>query len=104
MRSPAPSTRLKPVFAICEEVTRAADKAAADAGPAHAGTQTQFERSFFFRGNNTLKAASLVAGDGYWEVAATCARQLFELVLNMEYIAQDEDRVPASMVKSRVVV
>lgn len=94
--SQPPSKRLRPLFATCQDVTRAADMAALKAGAAEVNTQRQFERTLFMRGVNTLKAAWVVAGEGHWEVSAVCARQLFELVLNMEYIAKDESRESAS--------
>lgn len=73
------------------------DLAIAKAGPAQIGTQEQFERTILVRGVNTLKAARVVAEMGHWEVAAVCARQIFELVLNMEEIDRAQDRVQASM-------
>lgn len=82
-------------------MTDAADFAIARLGPAHLGTQEQFERTIFMRGANTLKAARLVAEAGHWEIAAACARQIYELVLNMEAIGRAENREEASITFAR---
>lgn len=75
----------------------AGDSAIAKAGPARIATQGQFERAIFLRGVNTLKAARLVAESGHWEVASACARQIYELVLNMEAIDRAPDRERTSV-------
>lgn len=96
-----PSARLKSLFALCFEITRAGDGALAASGPARLATQEQFERTIFLRAINTLKAASVVAGAGHWEIASGCARQIYELLLNMEFIAEQESRETASLAFAR---
>lgn len=92
-----PGKRLRPLFKISQEMTDAGDYALAKAGPAPVATQEQFERTILMRGVNTLKAARLVAESGHWEIASACARQLYELVLNMEEIERSSDREQASI-------
>ena len=96
-RITSPAKRLRPLFRISRDMTDAGDFAVAKAGPAIVGTQAQFERAIFMRGVNTLKAARLVSESGHWEVASACARQLYELVLNMEAIDRAPDRERASV-------
>lgn len=97
----SPAKRLRPLFRISREMTDAVDIAIARLGPAHLGTQEQFERTILMRGANTLKAARLVAEGGHWEVAAVCARQIYELVLNMEALGRAENREEASITFAR---
>lgn len=44
------------------------------------------------RGANGLKATSTLCGDGHWEFAVGIVRQLFELVLNLEYLDAQPNR------------
>ncbi len=66
---------------------------------AHPPTQIfdQFDRSILTRGLNMLEAIRVLAPQLHWEVAAVAARQLFELVLNMEWLKSMPDREAASV-------
>jgi Family of unknown function (DUF5677) len=88
---PDVTKRLRPLFVVCDEMTKAADHAVYLEGPGEIGTLEHFDRVVFMRALNTLKAARGLLALGHWEIASVCARQLFELVLNMEAIA-DGDR------------
>ncbi|WP_377104662.1 DUF5677 domain-containing protein [Propionicimonas sp. T2.31MG-18] len=79
------------------EMTDAGDYALARTGPANVATQEQFERTILLRGVNILKAARLVCEAGHWEVASSCARQLYEILLNMEAIDRAPSREEASI-------
>ena len=54
-----------------------------------------FDRHVLERGCVTLDAVKLLVAQGHWEVASAPTRQLFELLINMEYVAAQTDRVAA---------
>ena len=54
-----------------------------------------FEVAVVERALNLLKSVLLLCGEGHWEVAASANRQLFELLINMEYVALQPDRSAA---------
>ncbi len=54
-----------------------------------------FDRAILNHGLNLLEASRILLASGHWEVASSAARQLFELLVNMEYIAQQPDRESA---------
>jgi len=87
---PAPEKRLRGFFKVVDDITAAADAAAVtgDEEPTRTGI---FSRAVFVRGINLLKASRILLAQGHWEVAASAARQLFELLVNMEYLAAQKD-------------
>ncbi len=52
----------------------------------------QFDAGVLLRASNALKAIRLLCEELHWEFAAGTVRQLFELVINMEYLAVQQDR------------
>ncbi|KND38469.1 hypothetical protein IQ63_07490 [Streptomyces acidiscabies] len=52
----------------------------------------RFDTEVLVRGINSVKAAGLLMEQGHWEHAAGVTRQLFELLINMEYLGTLEDR------------
>ena len=51
-----------------------------------------FDAGMLSRGSNALKSVRLLCEQAHWEFAAGVVRQLFELVLNMEYLGTLPDR------------
>jgi Family of unknown function (DUF5677) len=51
-----------------------------------------FDAGVLLRASNALKAVRLLCEQAHWEFAAAILRQLFELVVNVEYIAAQHDR------------
>lgn len=91
----SPAERLEDLFAIMEEVTRSADyRAATFSGQLN--ESARFDFAFLVRGINALKAGRLLLEQGHWEFAAGVARQLFEMVVNLEHIAGQPDRHSAT--------
>lgn len=92
---PSPKKCLRPLFSLLEEVTSAVDKALRTTPmPADStfGRLTLFDMSVLMRGNNALKSIRILCEEAHWEMASGIARQIFEFVLNMEYLASQPDR------------
>ncbi|MEV4999107.1 hypothetical protein [Streptomyces niveus] len=83
--------RTHPIFKMAGEVISAAGLAAE---PAAKSTDrlVHFDAHVFKRGIKGLEAARLLVGAGYWEYATSVARQLFELLVNMEHLGSFADR------------
>jgi hypothetical protein len=90
-RIPLPKTRLKEIFSTLAEVARAGDTALASI-ESFDEPLVRFEASILLRGVNALKSVSLLLEQAHWETASAPVRQLFELLLNMEYLEQQPDR------------
>ena len=94
-----PKIRHQKSLALVAEAARSATSAALSVP--HASDERPailFDVSFLQRGINALAAVGLLCGSGHWEFAASAVRQVFELVLNVEYIAAQADR-PAAMLR-----
>jgi len=85
---------LRPFFRVLAELTWAIDdQMAEDTGP---GSPVDlYDGAVLARANNLLKASRILLAYGYWEVAASATRQLFELLVNMEYLSRQPDREAA---------
>ncbi|MER6531290.1 DUF5677 domain-containing protein [Streptomyces sp. NPDC001508] len=89
-----PDARMRPLFDVVDEVIVAAEQAV----EAVADTEDHFVRSDSYvlaRGINGVKSARLLISAGHWEHATALARQLFELLVNMEHFGSFGDRVEA---------
>lgn len=95
-RLPAPKTRLKALFRLMTAVTAAGDRALSEM-PGDEGEAVRFDRVVLMRGVNAVKSARLLLEEAHWETAAGPVRQLFELVVNMEYLASQPDRDQATL-------
>lgn len=91
-----PAKELKPLLKLVTDVCAYVDRAYATAGPVPAGFEN-FDRAILMRGVNLLKATVMLSESLHWEVAASCARQMFELVLNMEALAAMPNREQGSL-------
>lgn len=82
----APSKALGPLIEILDELCDRTRIALVGAGPASPGYPA-FDIAILTRGLNVLEAIRVLSVPLHWEAASSCARQLFELVLNMEALA-----------------
>lgn len=57
----------------------------------------RFDYGVLLRAVNTVKSAQLLLEHSHWEFAAGPVRGLFELVVNMEHLAAQDDRSAASL-------
>ncbi|WSA79402.1 DUF5677 domain-containing protein [Streptomyces sp. NBC_01799] len=94
----APDARLQPLFEIVGEVIAAAELAAEAA--TEKTENVHFDVYVLERGIKALKSARLLVGAGHWENASAVARQLFELLVNMEHLGSFADREKAQSLYS----
>ena len=81
----APAARLKPLFALLGDIIKAADMALAST-PIVDQQLTTFDAAMFTRGINAMKSLRIQLEQAKWETAVGASRQLFELLVNMEYL------------------
>lgn len=61
----------------------------------------RFDLAIFMRAINAVKSTSLLLEQGHWENAAAVARQLYELLVNLEHIGRFADRDEAVLTYCR---
>lgn len=83
--------RLQPLLSLMSEVATAGDDGARETAMTDEQLVT-FDLAILIRGINALKAARLLVAEGFWEAATSQTRQLFELLVNMEYLASLDRR------------
>ncbi|MFE9018407.1 DUF5677 domain-containing protein [Streptomyces sp. NPDC007808] len=86
--------RLQPLFDVVSEVITAAEAAAVE----EVGLEDRlalFDKGVLGRGIKGLKSARLLIGAHHWEHATAVARQLFELLVNIEHLASFDNRETA---------
>lgn len=77
------------------DVTSSADKALLTTR--NVGDQlVRFDVGILVRAINAVKSVRLLLEQAHWEFAAAAVRQLFELTVNMEYLADQPDRKQAT--------
>ncbi|MEU7196417.1 DUF5677 domain-containing protein [Streptomyces xinghaiensis] len=91
--------RTHPIFEMTGEVINAAGLAA-ELVAESTDYLLHFDARVLKRGIKGLEAARLLVGAGYWEYATSVARQLFELLVNMEHLGSFADRKKACGVHS----
>jgi hypothetical protein len=74
------------------EVALAGDSTLADATTRPVTHLAKFDLAILERGINSLKALHLLLEAGHNEIGAAPARQLFELVINVEHVQRESDR------------
>jgi hypothetical protein len=94
-RVTAPKARLKGLFKVMGDVTASADKALLSTRDVESQLG-RFDVGIFVRAINAVKSVRLLLEQAHWEFAAAAVRQLFELVVNMEYLAGQPDREEAT--------
>lgn len=91
-----PTKTLRPLLAVLDEVCASTRKIVTEAGIATVG-YAGFDRAILIRGLNILEAVRVLATGLHWEAASSSARQMFELILNMEALAALPDREEGSL-------
>lgn len=94
-RLQAPKARMKPLFKIFDEVFSHTDRLLSEL-PDKGDRLVLFDAGILTRALNTLKSIKILLEPAHWELASAGARQLFELLVNMEYLASQSDREEAS--------
>lgn len=94
-RLQAPKARMKPLFKIFDEVFSHTDRILSEL-PDKANPLVLFDAGILMRALNTLKSIKILLEPAHWELASAGARQLFELLVNMEYLASQPNRDEAS--------
>jgi len=90
-----PMCRLPGTFETLKDAAAAGDEVLSQ--PVSAGDDlARFDRGILLRGVNALKSARLLLEAAHWEFASGPARQLFELVVNVEHINAQADRERAA--------
>lgn len=90
-----PKARLKVLFRLLIDIPKAAEAAMRTIEIPDKDEEkplVMFDASALLRASNSLKAVRLLCEEAHWEFAAPILRQLFELVINMEYLAAQQDR------------
>jgi hypothetical protein len=82
--------QLRGLFKLTEELIAAAREAVRDSDE---GELALFDTTQLVRSVNALKACSLLLATSHWASASGTSRQLFEQLVNLEYLAQRPDRL-----------
>jgi hypothetical protein len=94
-RLPEPKRRLSRTFQTLKDAAAAGDSALSQ--PVPAGDDLAcFDRGILLRSVNALKSARLLLEAMHWEFAAGPARQLFELLINLEHLNAQANREQAA--------
>ncbi|WP_295850376.1 DUF5677 domain-containing protein [uncultured Microbacterium sp.] len=99
LRVKPPTARLGELFKVIHEVARAADLAGMETEVQ--SDDDRFDIAVFARGINIVKATRSLCADAHWEMASSLVRQLFELVLNVEWITKQSDPTAARFLFSK---
>jgi hypothetical protein len=90
-----PRTRLSALFHLLEEIYEAGDRdvfALTVPEDEDAARGLRLDAGILVRANNALKAVKLLCEQAHWEFAVAAVRQLFEIVVNVEYLNTQDDR------------
>ena len=90
-RLPGPKRRLARTFSTLKDASAAGDSLLGEPLVPRQPLSI-FDRGVLIRGVNALKSAHLLLEAMHWEFAAAPARQLFELLVNMEHLNVQDDR------------
>jgi hypothetical protein len=93
---PGPKERLGALFDLLEEIALAGE-AVLVGTPNAIEPPVRFDLSVLMRAINTLKGIRILLESSHWELASAGARQLFELLVNIEYIGSKPDREKATL-------
>ena len=88
----ASSPETKRIVAVLGDIDDEAHTAARHSWPDHPSREYDFDAAILTRGINALKGIRILVENGHWELAQGVLRQLFELVVNIEYLHHQEDR------------
>jgi hypothetical protein len=90
-RLQAPKKRLKSLFRVFDDISAHTDHILREL-PAPVEHLTMFDAGVLMRALNTLKSIRILLEQAHWELASAGARQLFELLVNIEYLTRMPDR------------
>ncbi|MFF9490248.1 DUF5677 domain-containing protein [Streptomyces sp. NPDC014676] len=99
-RTRSPKTSLKPLLSLFHEIAVTAERTLLTT-PHAEDPVVRFDVEILMRGANSVKAVRALLEKGFWEHAVGIVRQLFELLVNMEYLAKQESREGATLLFSR---
>lgn len=94
-RRKPPRVRIGAVLDIVVEICRAGEATVLGMAVPNeelAGRSVRFDVALMNRGMNACRATRLLCGEGFWEFGTAAVRQLFELVLNAEYVHAQPSR------------
>lgn len=89
------SAETKRMIAVLEDIDDEAHDAARHSWPEEPSREYDFDSAILVRGINALKGINVLVGLGHWELAQGVLRQLFELIVNIEYLNKQPDRAEA---------
>jgi hypothetical protein len=92
----APLTHLKPLNKLLTEVAATADGLVLETPVDPDDLLARFDTEILVRAINSLKSVQLLLENGHWEHASGITRQLFELVVNLEYLGAQPERFHAT--------
>ncbi|MGC5565326.1 DUF5677 domain-containing protein [Streptomyces sp. FR-108] len=95
-----PVPHLKPLYKLLSEVTATADRLILST-PDEPDRLVRFDTEILVRAINSVKSVRLLLEGGHWEHASGIIRQLFELLVNMEYLGKQPDRLEATLLYCR---
>lgn len=87
----APKARLRPLLKILEDMVAVGHQAALTIEDAEQPS-ARFDLAIFMRAINGVKSISLLLEQAHWENAAAVARQLFDMLVNVEHLGRLPDR------------
>ncbi|MFD6294041.1 DUF5677 domain-containing protein [Streptomyces sp. NPDC060235] len=87
----SPKGRLSPFLKLLGEIATAAEQAIQSTSDP-SDELVRFDIEILLRGANSVKATRTLLEQGHWEHAVGVTRQLFELLVNMEYLGAMADR------------
>ncbi|MFF4709321.1 DUF5677 domain-containing protein [Streptomyces sp. NPDC001288] len=96
----SPKGRLSPFFELLGEIAAAAERAI-QSTPHPSDQLVRFDIEILMRGANSVKAVRALLEQGHWEHAVGVTRQLFELLVNMEYLGTMADRRQGTLLFAR---
>ncbi|WP_143266286.1 hypothetical protein, partial [Amycolatopsis sp. KNN50.9b] len=96
----SPKGRLSPFFKLLGEIAAAAEQAV-QTTPNPSDQLVRFDIEILMRGANSVKAVRTLLEQGHWEHSVGVTRQLFELLVNMEYLGAMADRRQGTLLFAR---
>jgi hypothetical protein len=96
----SPKGRLSLSFKLLGEIATAAEQAV-QSTPSPGDQLVRFDIEILMRGANSVKAVRTLLEQGHWEHAVAVTRQLFELLVNMEYLGAMADRRQGTLLFAR---
>lgn len=88
----ASSPAAKAMIAVLGDIDDEAHDAARRSWPDFPSREYDFDKAILERAINALKGVRILVEHGHWELAQGVLRQLFELVINIEYLNYQPDR------------